>query len=207
MHIWCFRPDCIAYWNLCQKDGFRQVLWLFSIQYADDGRKQSTLSELRHISMILARVKPCRQHCLLQGLASLKLCVQNTDDIYDQSQRTLHEVYPFLRPPCGLIYRQCFQTRFDLLLCGHHVVLYTNLIYKQGTILVVLHAYLTLPTRLHRIFESVPKRWILSSFVVLFDPKCRWYMDASNLYCANCVTFWWFWHVLSPVRSITCYTT
>ena len=48
-------------------------------------REQSTLRELRHISMILARVKLCRKHCLLQGLASLKWCVQNTDDIWPKS--------------------------------------------------------------------------------------------------------------------------
>ena len=32
MHNWCFRPDCIAYLDSCRKDGFRQVLWYFSIQ-------------------------------------------------------------------------------------------------------------------------------------------------------------------------------
>ena len=69
-----------------------------------------------------------------------------------QIQHTLREVHPFLQPPCDLIYHDS--------------------VFKRGAILVLLRACLTLPTRLHRIFESVPKRWISSSFVVIFDPKC-----------------------------------
>ena len=89
--------------------------------------------------------------------------------------------------------------------CDRHVISYTNSVFKRGTILVVLRVYLTLLTRLHRIFESVPKRWISSSFVVIFNSICWWYMDASNLSCVNCITFRWFWHVLCPVGSIACY--
>ena len=55
--------------------------------------------------------------------------------------------------------------------CDHHVVSYTDNIFKLGAILVVLHAYLTLPTRLHRIFESMPKGWIWSSFHGNFRSK------------------------------------
>ena len=89
--------------------------------------------------------------------------------------------------------------------CSHHVISYTDNVFKRGAILVVLRVYLTLPIRLHRIFESVLKRWISSSFVVIFNPKCRWYMDANNLPYVNYVTFRRFWHVLCHVGRIACY--
>ena len=89
--------------------------------------------------------------------------------------------------------------------CDHHVVSYINNVFKRGAILVGYVAYLTLPTRLHRIFESVLKRWISSSFEMGFNPKCRWYMDANNLPYVNYITFRQCWHVLCPVGSITCY--
>ena len=89
--------------------------------------------------------------------------------------------------------------------CGHHVVTYTNNVFKRDAIVVVWRAYLTFPTRLHSIFESVLKRWISTSFDMISNQKCRWYMDANNLPCVNYITFRWLWHVLCRVGSITCY--
>ena len=55
--------------------------------------------------------------------------------------------------------------------CGHHVVSYTDSIFKLGAILVVLRVYLTLPIRLHRIFESMLQKMDFVKFRDAFQSK------------------------------------
>mgnify|MGYP002808917118 CR=1 FL=1 len=133
---------CVKNMDVIKYDCECQTIVSFRCVY-----KTSTLRELRHISTILTCSKPysrMRFWLVPRGINTSDYA-SKTPIVYDQSQRTMRKVRDILRPSCGFLYQQCFQTMYDF----------------SGVTCI-----LTLPTRLHRIFESVLKRWISSSFRV-----------------------------------------